>query len=73
MRSGSEADDEAEIAVVGPSDYTLTAMVAVALLRLAADRGLPGERVVRPYEWTTLDALVNMIDAPDVLQVHRRG
>ena len=66
----AEAADGASIAVVGPSDYEVTAMVAVALTRIVAERTSPLPGLVLPFECVTLAETLAMIDSPLLTLFH---
>ena len=60
----------AEVRLTAPSDYTGTAMAAVAMARELMDRGAPNYGVVFPFELFTLEQIVSRVGSPQLRVWH---
>ncbi|TVQ98239.1 MAG: hypothetical protein EA403_14240 [Spirochaetaceae bacterium] len=60
----------AAVRLTAPSDYTGTAMAAVAMARELMDRGTPDYGVVFPFELFTLEQIVSRAGSPELQVWH---
>lgn len=67
---GPGCECAAEVRLTAPSDYTGTAMAAVAMARELMDRGASNYGVVFPFELFTLEQIVFRVGSPELRVWH---